>query len=94
MRDAVRESLALAVRGEYYSDAQHIIIGAVTGEPFKTSGVSLNVDYRPVDLVTCRLEGKWLNSRAPIFRQGNGWGNNKFMMTLSLALTISKVLKQ
>ena len=93
VRYAVKESLALALRGEYYSDAQHIIIGAVNGEPFKTSGVSLNVDYRPVDLVTCRLEGKWLNSRAPIFRQGNGWVNNNFSVIASIALNITKQIK-
>ena len=62
---------AIALRGEYYSDEQGVIISTGTPNGFKTSGFSANVDYLPVKNIALRLEGRMLNSKDDIFIKNN-----------------------
>lgn len=61
---------ALALRGEYYSDEHGVIIADGSPDGFKTSGVSLNFDYAPVENVLFRVEGKSFFSNDDIFLKG------------------------
>ncbi|MFN3530547.1 MAG: porin [Bacteroidia bacterium] len=47
-----------AIRAEYYQDETGIIIRTSTPNGFKTTGLSLNLDYSPTGNIICRLEGR------------------------------------
>ncbi len=62
---------AATLRGEYYRAERSVIVGSsmpAKGDPdFFVRGGSLNVDFAPVHHLLFRVEGKVLNSEAPIF---------------------------
>ena len=76
-----------ALRAEYYQDKDGVII--VTGTPngFKTSGLSLNLDYSPIKNVAWRLEGRWLTSTDKIFTRQNKNVNDNFAIVSSIAVS-------
>ena len=78
---------AIAVRGEYYSDEDGVII--VTGTPngFKTSGFSANVDYLPAKNIALRLEGRLLNSKDNIFLKNESTTGTNTAVTFSAAVS-------
>lgn len=78
---------AVALRGEYYSDKNGVIIGTGTPNGFRTSGWSVNVDYLPIPNVALRLEGRTLRSRDDIFTKSNGVTNNNNMLTFATAIS-------
>lgn len=57
-----KENWALALRGEYYEDISGVIIETPVPGGFRTSSVSLNLEYSPVNNVMCRIEGRYLYS--------------------------------
>ncbi|RYY59345.1 MAG: porin [Chitinophagaceae bacterium] len=77
---------AVALRGEYFSDKDGVII--ITGTPagFRTSGISLNLDYLPVTNVAIRLEGRTLHSEDDIFVKNERGTNNTKAVTFSVAV--------
>lgn len=77
---------AIAVRGEYFNDEDGVIIAAGTPNGFKTSGVSLNVDYLPMPNVALRLEGRTLNSKDDIFIKDGNTKSNTTAITFSAAV--------
>ncbi|WP_205512826.1 porin [Longitalea arenae] len=62
---------AFAVRGEYYSDENGVIVKTGTPNGFKTAGFSANVDYQPAKYIALRIEGKMFNSKDEIFLKSN-----------------------
>jgi hypothetical protein len=78
---------AAAVRGEYYSDEDGVIISTGTPNGFKTSGFSLNIDRRIHNHFLWRTELRVFNSRDEIFMKDNGPGKNNAGITTSFALT-------
>ena len=79
---------AIAIRAEYYMDENGVII--VTGTPngFKTSGISANFDYKILDNVLWRVEGKLFSSKDKIFTDKNGTASHTCpMVTTSLSIT-------
>jgi len=76
-----------ALRAEYYQDKEGVII--VTGTPngFKTSGLSLNLDYSPFKNIVWRLEGRWLTSTDKIFPSQNKNANDNFTIVSSIAVS-------
>jgi hypothetical protein len=73
--------VSLAGRIEYYDDPDNIIISA-TNE-FKTTGYSLNLDYKPVNSILFRIEGKMFNASEEIFIKDNEMKNSEMTITLS-----------
>jgi hypothetical protein len=73
--------VSLAGRIEYYDDPDNIIISA-TNE-FKTTGCSLNLDYKPVNSILFRIEGKMFNASEEIFIKDNEMKNSEMTITLS-----------
>ncbi len=67
VRYAFTEKWALAARAEYYDDQSGVIIKTNTPNGFKTSGYSLNLDYRVNKFMVVRLEGKMYNSKDKVF---------------------------
>jgi len=90
VRYAFANKWTTALRAEYYQDETGIIIPTGTTNGFKTSGLSLNLDYSPTDNLFCRIEGRWLNSRDKIFEQGNSLSNDNFIIVSSIALRFNK----
>lgn len=77
---------ALALRGEYFSDENGVLIGTGTPNGFKTVGGSLNIDYWPQKNVALRLEGRYLNSKDAIFVKDALAKNNNTAITFSTAI--------
>lgn len=77
---------AVALRGEYVSDENGIIIATGTASGFKTAGGSVNVDYYPLPNVALRLETRYLSSKDAIFAGDRGMKDKNFAMTFSTAI--------
>jgi hypothetical protein len=82
-----------AIRAEYYQDETGIIIPTGTNNGFKTTGLSLNLDYTPTQNIVCRLEGRWLNSKDKIFETKGMSTNNNFIIGISIAIKFFGDLK-
>ena len=86
LRFTPSDKWALALRGEYYSDKNGIIIATGTPHGFKTSGSSLNVDYLPLKNVALRLEGRTFNSQDKIFHNKSIPSSTNTAITFSTAV--------
>jgi hypothetical protein len=81
-----------AVRAEYYHDQSGVIIQTATANGFQTTGFSLNLDYAPTQNLMCRIEGRWLNSKDPIFETKTNFINTNFIIGASIAIKFSETL--
>lgn len=82
-----------ALRAEYYQDETGIIISTNTPNGFRTTGLSLNLDYVPTANIVCRLEGRWLNSQDKIFENQSTPSNNNFFIGASMAIKFAETFK-
>ncbi len=87
---ALNENWRTAVRVEYYQDETGIIIPTGTPNGFKTTSASLNIDYFPIPVLACRIEGRWLDSEDEIFEKNDIYTNNNFFITASIAVRFNK----
>ena len=87
LKYAVTSKLAIAARGEYYSDKKGVIIASGTPNGFKTAGYSVNIDYAPILNAVIRLELRSLNSKDDVFTKGSGVTNNNTFITSSIAVS-------
>lgn len=87
LRCSPTDKWALALRGEYFNDKHGVIINTGTSNGFKTVGSSLNVDYLPVENVFFRVEGKYLNSKDPIFEKAGSPKRNNISISFSSAIS-------
>ena len=83
-----------AIRAEYYQDETGIIIPTGTIHGFRTAGLSLNFDYSPTQNISCRLEGRWLNSKDNIFETSTIPTNNNFIIGTSIAIKFSETISK
>lgn len=83
---AFSEKFQMAARAEYYQDETGIIIQTSSGNNFKTSGFSLNLDYLPQPFVFCRIEGRYLTSPNAVFAYQSGFTSTNFVIAGSIAL--------
>ncbi len=77
---------AIAVRGEYYSDANGVFIATGTPNGFKTWGASINFDRSITGNMVWRTEFRTLQSKDAVFTKAGSMTNNNSFMTTSLAL--------
>ena len=82
-----------AFRAEYYQDKTGILIATNTPNGFRTAGLSLNFDYAPTKNIVCRLEGRWLNSKDPVFENTTRSSNNNFIIGTSIAMKFLETFK-
>jgi hypothetical protein len=82
---------AIALRGEYFSDENGVIIpiaiGTATPNGFKTSGFSINVDRRFSEHFLWRIEFRNFKSKDEVFIKGDESRNNNSAITTSFALS-------
>ncbi len=86
LRIAPNSHWAVAFRGEYFSDANGVIIGTGTPNGFKTTGASVNVDYSPLTNVLLRLELRHLTSKDEIFEKEATNSRNNTAITFSTSI--------
>ena len=77
----------MAARGEYYCDANGVIIVTGTFHGFRTKGFSLNLDHRFTKNAIARIEVRTFNSMDKIFIKENGLSNNNTFITAALAVS-------
>lgn len=80
-------NLNIAARGEYYSDANGVIISTGTTNNFQTFGYSLNMDYLIQENVLWRIEARGFSSKDKIFTLKDKPDNNNYFLTTSLAIS-------
>jgi hypothetical protein len=90
----VNNTWKTAIRAEYYQDGTGIIIPTGTTNGFQTTGLSLNLDYSPSQNLVWRIEGRWLNSKDPIFEHNTNMTNNNFIIGTSLAIKFEEVISK
>jgi hypothetical protein len=83
---------AFALRGEYYQDETGITIATGTLNGFKTTGVSLNIDYAVHNNAMFRIEGRYFYSTDRIFTRANSLVNDNFFITASIAIKLGRAL--
>ncbi|MCS5490849.1 porin [Algoriphagus limi] len=79
------EKFASAFRFEYYNDPFQAIATSLIDQGIKTSGLSLNTDWKLGKLATFRLEGRWLTGPELGLDQAE---TDNFFLLGSLALQI------
>jgi len=79
--------ISIAARGEYYSDANGVIIATGTPNGFQTIGYSLNFDYAIRDNVMWRIEGRGFTSKDDIFVENGSPSNANYFVTTALAIS-------
>jgi hypothetical protein len=82
------EPIAIAIRGEYYSDPKGVVIGYALPGEFKATGLSLNLDYIPVKQAMLRMEGRWLHNISAVFPTDGDLSDNNFSLLFSLSLRL------
>lgn len=87
---SINQNWKTAVRAEYYRDQTGVIIPTSTANGFQTTGVSFNLDYVPHQNIICRLEGRWFNSKDPIFETSGTNTHNNFIIGSSIAIRFSE----
>ncbi len=83
---AFHQKWKAAIRGEYYQDPTGIKIPTETQNGFKTTGLSLNLDYSPTPNLAWRIEGRWLKSKDEIFETPESYSDQNFFIGNSIAI--------
>ena len=78
----------IAIRGEYYSDRNQVIITTGTLHGFQTYGYSLNMDYSISEDLVWRIEGRNFSSADAIFIKNNRSINEDYFITTALVLSL------
>lgn len=84
---AVTDKVNIVARGEYYSDANGVIIGITTPNGFQTFGYSLNVDYNIADNIVWRVEARGFSSKDQVFTLDNKASTQNYFATTALAIS-------
>lgn len=77
---------SLAIRGEYYSDKNEVIITTGTTHGFQTIGYSLNYDFQITENLLWRVEARGFSSKDEIFTLNKQPSKQNVFFTTSLAL--------
>lgn len=81
------KKVSVAARGEYYSDANGVIISTGTLNGFQTYGYSLNLDYQIMNNVVWRIEGRGFTSKDKIFTLNDNPSSQNYFLTTALAIS-------
>lgn len=78
--------MAVAMRGEYYSDPNALVVGYALPDEFKATGISLNMDYAPFQHTLVRIEGRWLKNKTAVFPKDGDFSETNFSLLCSLSV--------
>lgn len=85
IRQQVRPNTFIAVRGEYYSDINQVIIA--NGTPFECLGYSINIDHLIEENVLFRIEARGLTNQENYFTRNDKTVRENYFFTTSLAVS-------
>lgn len=57
----MQDKLSFDLRGEYYSDRNNVIVKTDHDQPFRTYGISCNMDYQVAENALWRIEVRYLS---------------------------------
>lgn len=77
---------AFALRGEYFSDSNQVLISSTAPGGFKASGLSVNADYWLLQRVLMRVEFRHLNGAEKIFEKEGVATNNMPSVSFSTSI--------
>ena len=80
--------MAVAMRGEYYSDPNGLVVVYALPDEFKATSLSLNLDYIPFHQTFVRIEGRWLNNQTAVFPKDGAFSENNFSLLFSLSVSL------
>ena len=83
---ALTAKKSIAARGEYYNDAQGVIISTNTPNGFQTYGYSLNFDYQITENSMWRIECRGLESKDNLFLLNEKPSKRNYFVVTSLAV--------
>jgi hypothetical protein len=83
---ALTAKKSIAARGEYYNDAQGVIISTNTPNGFQTYGYSLNFDYQITENSMWRIECRGLESKDNLFLLNEKPSQRNYFLVTSLAV--------
>lgn len=78
----------IALRGEYYSDKNEVVVQNNHGSGFQTLGCSANFDLLPNKHLLLRIEARWLQSEDALFLLNNLPDRNNYCLSACIALTL------
>jgi hypothetical protein len=78
---------SISVRGEYYNDAQGVIISTNTPNGFQTYGYSLNFDYKITENSVWRIECRGFQSKDNLFVLNEKLSRRNYFVSTSLAIS-------
>lgn len=88
LKYSASNKINVAMRGEFYSDKNQVIIATGTPNGFQTWGYSVNVDYNIAENLMWRIEGRGLHNKDQSFvNNENKPSSQNYFMTTSLALS-------
>ncbi|MDX2196828.1 MAG: porin [Cytophagales bacterium] len=80
--------ISIAARGEYYSDANGIIIVTGTLNGFQTYGYSINFDYNVYNNIIWRIEARSFSSKDKVFMLNDLPSNNNYLLATAMAISL------
>ena len=83
------KSFASAIRYEYYHDPFQAIAPSNVNEGIQTSGLSINSDWKIGQLLTFRLEGRWLQAPSEFNLGLDRGSSSNFFLLGSLAVSLN-----
>ncbi len=81
------DKLSIAARGEYFSDANGVIIATGTPNNFQTFGYSLNLDNQIHNNVLWSIESRGFPSKDKIFMLNGKPDNNNYFLATAIAIS-------
>lgn len=87
MKYTPNEKIHFAARGEYFSDANGVIISLGTINGFQTYGYSLNLDYQITSDAVWRMEARGFASKDKIFTLNDIPSLQNYFLTTALAIS-------
>jgi hypothetical protein len=81
---------ATALRVERFQDPEEVVVTTGTPAGFSLNGVSLNLDYQPVEQVACRLEARYFQAEDAIFEGAQGPSANNLAVVASLSIKLDR----
>lgn len=78
---------SITARGEYFSDANGVIIATGTPNNFQTFGYSLNLDYQIHNNVLWRIEGRGFTSKDKVFMMNKKPNSSNYSVTTAICIS-------
>jgi hypothetical protein len=87
LRYVFTEKTAAALRVEYYSDDNHVIVATGSPNRFRTWGYSANIDWQVNKFVLWRTEFRGFNGQQGTFVKNGQPSSSNFALTTALAVS-------